>query len=50
MRLGKLIVDFLIAQDKNSPITFQIPTDINIVNFLIGCKLLKDEGDEKEED
>jgi hypothetical protein len=50
MRLGKRIIDFLIAQDKNSPITFEIPADIDIINFLIACKLLKGEEDEKEED
>ncbi|WP_153846082.1 GNAT family N-acetyltransferase [Sphingobacterium paramultivorum] len=50
MRLGKRIIDFLITQDKNSPITFEIPEDINIANFFIACKLLKDEADEKEED
>lgn len=50
MRLGKRIIDFLIAQNKNSPITFEIPEDINIVNFFIACKLLKDEAVEQEED
>jgi len=50
MRLGKRLIDYLIAQDKNSPITFAIPTDINIVNFLIACKLLKDNSYDKEED
>ncbi|WP_286863374.1 MULTISPECIES: GNAT family N-acetyltransferase [Sphingobacterium] len=50
MRLGKRLIDYLIAHDKNRPITFEIPTDVNIVNFFIACKLLKDEADEEEED
>lgn len=50
MRFGKRIIDYLIAEDKNSPLTFEIPEDINVINFFIACKLLKDDEEEQEQE
>lgn len=50
MRLGKRLIDYLIAEDKNSPLTFEIPEDINVINFFIACKLLKDDEEEQEQE
>ena len=48
MRLGKRLIDYLIAQNKNRPLTFEMPIDVNIINFFIACKLLKDDDEEQE--